>query len=335
MVCRTQVYLCIAACTFPHALALGLISPKLASPSYPPPHKVQPPIITAQGNLAFIHVPYNFGHTIEGAAFFRKDTPYPDMVQFVESLGGIGDATRQASWEETAEWLRPGGEIWGHFNPLLQQESEVTGCSLFYTPPKYWPQDIAEKYIGNRTTFGILRDPTERLVAMFRGNFKEYGGSLQQYFETCDVDRAVKSMAADILDKKDQYGTGCTRIPQAEYFEGPYGIKLVVDNRGIPDNINEVLETNGYTTDDWNIPVDKVLHVSGCNEVGTWNLTAETKAMVRKAFSKDYELLCRVFNYCSEGEDTCIVNVPEMCPSWVDKSRIEIHSTIRIQHLTT
>merc|ERR1719414_1549602 len=108
------------------------------------------------------------------------------------------------------------------------------------------PKDLAQKYFGNKTIFGMLRDPYERLTAFFRGGFSGYGGSYPEFYKTCDVNGAVKQMMKDVLEKNDTFHAGCTFVPQAEYFEGEYGIKLPVDNRRFPFSMNEVFEEHGY-----------------------------------------------------------------------------------------
>merc|ERR1712129_646022 len=151
-----------------------------------------------------------------------------------------------------------------------------TGCPLYFTPPKYWPEDIAKRFLGKKEVFGILRDPVERFVAQFRGNSPNYGGGAEAYFKTCDVDGGVKYMVQQHISGKDPYGTGCTRIEQAEYFEGDCGIKVPVDNRRFPYSVNELFHSRGYTTDDWNIKTKDIFHVNGCNHIGAWNITSET-----------------------------------------------------------
>ena len=120
---------------------------------------------------------------------------------------------------------------------------------------KHWPKDIAESYFSNKKIFGLLRDPYERLVAMFRGGVSGYGGNFAEELKTCDVDSAVRKMMLQYLSG-DIYAEGCTFLPQAEFFDPPFGITVPVDNRWFPDTANDVLAKHGYTnmriaTDAW------------------------------------------------------------------------------------
>ena len=120
---------------------------------------------------------------------------------------------------------------------------------------KHWPRDIAESYFSNKQIFGLLRDPYERLVAMFRGGVSGYGGNFAEELKTCDVDSAVRKMMLQYLSG-DIYAEGCTFLPQAEFFDPPFGITVPVDNRWFPDTANDVLAKHGYTnmriaTDAW------------------------------------------------------------------------------------
>ena len=76
---------------------------------------------------------------------------------------------------EKAIAANPDAKLWGGVAPELQGLSDVTGCPMYFTPPKYWPGDLAKAYLGGKKVFGILRNPYERLVAMFRGGYSEYG----------------------------------------------------------------------------------------------------------------------------------------------------------------
>merc|ERR1719499_1593381 len=89
-----------------------------------------------QRDLVMAYVPYNFGHTVAMNAI-KSGIKWGDCGQ----RGGDGATC------------------------LGQVTSQTTGCHLMNTPGKYWPKDLAERYFGNRTVFGILRDPYERLVA--------------------------------------------------------------------------------------------------------------------------------------------------------------------------
>lgn len=264
-------------------------------------------------DLVLMHVPYNFGHTVEKVAMFPKRTGLIGAGMYLNSLGIVGG--RKASWPEVRMLSKSEAEIWGHFNPDLQEYSKVTGCQLYYTPQKYWPQHTLEKYFGNKTIFGMLRDPYERLVAFFRGNMKDYGGEYPEFFKKCDVNGAVKKMMKDHIRNGDKFEKSCTFIPQAEYFDGPYGIKVPVDNRKFPASANKLLLEHGY--EDMQIGGRDIFHVSGCPHVWSGDLDAETKLLVQQVYARDFELLCKHFGYCDKNEDTCISQVPEMCPKHI------------------
>ena len=45
----------------------------------------------------------------------------------------------------------------------------------------------------------------------------------------------------------DPYSEECAFLPQAHYFDAPYGITLAVDNRYFPKTANELFEEYGYS----------------------------------------------------------------------------------------
>mmetsp|Transcript_43807 Transcript_43807/g.135342 ORF Transcript_43807/g.135342 Transcript_43807/m.135342 type:complete len:349 (-) Transcript_43807:75-1121(-) len=261
-----------------------------------------------------MHIPFNFGHTIEKVAMFKDDSTVLDILLYSLKAGGIFKAKRPISWETARKYQKPGGVVWGHFNPDLQLVNNATGCSMYFTPPKYWPESLAKSYFGNRTVFGMLRDPYERLVAFFRGNQNGYGGNYEKYMATCDVNGAVKHMMNRVLESKDKFMEECTFLPQAEYFDGRYGIKLPVDNRRFPESMNEVFAQHSYP---WHIRPQDILHVNRCNHIWAGDLEADTKQLVRQVYARDFELLCQHFGYCDTSEDVCIAGVHDMCPKKV------------------
>jgi len=267
-------------------------------------------------DLILMHIPFNFGHTTEKVASFGNG-PFA-MGKYMSLEGALEMAQdTKARWQLVEASYSKGAEFWGHLHPDLFQKSEVTGCPLFFTPAKYWPTDIAQSYFGNKTIFGMLRDPYERLVAMFRGNMKNYGGSYPEFFKTCDANGAVRKMMTDYL-AGDKYAADCTFIPQAEYFDEPFGIDLAVDNRKFPDSLNKVFAEHGS---DIHIDAGDVMHVTGCPEVWAGDLDCETKALVKQVYARDFELLCEKFEYCDEDENCCIEGVEGMCPSNLEEKR--------------
>lgn len=265
--------------------------------------------------LVLQHIPYNFGHTIEKVATFGNGQGALLAYGFVNAALARPMLTEER-WEIVNSTKLPNAQVWGHMNPDLFATSEVTGCPLYFTPGKYWPKEIAEAYFGNKNIFGMLRDPYERLVAMFRGNFGAYGGSYPKYFKTCDVNGAVRQMMENYI-KGDIYSGDCTFVPQAEFFDKPFGIELAVDNRLFPDSVNKVFEDHGYQH--FHIYREDILHVVGCPDVWAGDLDCQTKALVKKVYARDFELLCNHFGYCDSEENTCIKNVPTMCPNDIPK----------------
>jgi hypothetical protein len=282
-----------------------------------------------------MHVPYNFGHTIEKVALFNPNVSRAQVNQFIQRfLHGYGGSKQHGNESVTQKEQakkklenhiehvkKQGGEAWGHFNPDLQEISNVTGCPLFFSPQKYWPQDVARKYFGDKKVFGLLRDPYERLVAMFRGSAllamtgDDYGNMfLPQYVATCDVNNAIKHAMKKLIKSGNMFKSSCTFIPQAEYFEGEYGISLPVDNLHFPSSMNKVFRKHGY---DWKIRTEDIFHVSGCPHVWAGHLDAETKGLVREVYKKDFDLQCEHFGYCHLGKNTCLAEVPQMCPPQV------------------
>merc|ERR550532_200574 len=224
------------------------------------------------------------------------------MLKYFMGSMSEHDDHEAVTWETVEKDTKPGGAAWGHFNPDLLDTSAKTGCSFYFTPQKYWPRGLARSYFGKKTVFGVLRDPVERLVAIFRGNIKGYGGDFSKYYDACDVDGAVKSMMMDLKESGDQFRNGCTFVPQAEYFDGEFGITVPVDNRRFPHSANEILKDHGHGH--MRIENEDVMHVSGCNEIWAGNLSSETKAMVYEHFKRDYELLCTHFGYCVKEVNT-------------------------------
>mmetsp|Transcript_86261 Transcript_86261/g.175230 ORF Transcript_86261/g.175230 Transcript_86261/m.175230 type:complete len:320 (-) Transcript_86261:46-1005(-) len=284
----------------------------------------------AERDLVFVHVPFDFGHTIESVALIDEASPgrYLEYATYIMEIGGFGDQiTQPATWEQANDLKKPGGEVWGHANPDLQVKSNVTGCPMFYTPQKYWPKELAESYFGNNmTVFGTLRDPYERLVAIFRGQDPDYGGDYDEFYKSCDVNGAVKKMMQETL-AGDVYRDGCVFAPQAEYFDGPHGITLPVDNRLFPQSMNTVFADHGYS--DMRIREQDLFHVANCPEVWSGDLDCETRKIVRQFYARDFQLLCDHFGYCNDDENTCIKGVPDMCPASVlaapNMSALETH----------
>jgi len=168
------------------------------------------------------------------------------------------------------------------------------------------------RYFGKRKIFGVLRDPYERLVAIFRGGDTMYGAGYTEFLRTCDVSSAVKAMLRTYLDGQ-EFAYDCALLPQAEYFEGPYGISLPVDNRQFPMSMNAIFQEYDYGNIQIHTP--DIIHVRGCPEVWAGDLDWDAREMVKQVYKRDFELLCEHFGYCDRDENTCIWQVPEMCPA--------------------
>uniref|UniRef100_A0A7S2N9E1 Sulfotransferase domain-containing protein n=1 Tax=Alexandrium andersonii TaxID=327968 RepID=A0A7S2N9E1_9DINO len=267
-------------------------------------------------DLVLMHVPYNFGHTIEKVAMMPKDAPVLRIFEYTMASGGAFHSSKKVSWRHVRKYAKPNAEVWGHFHPDLMETNNQTRCNNYFTPQKYWPEELARTYFGNKTIFGMLRDPAERLVANFRGNAGGYGGGFSSTdHNKCDVNHAVKSALKEHIASGNKFSQECTFVPQAEYFDGPYGITLPVDNRRFPDSMNEVFKAHHY--DEMFIEQRDILHVNRCNNVWAADLDAETRALIRQVYARDYELLCKHFGYCDPDENTCIRGVHQMCPSFV------------------
>mmetsp|Transcript_82425 Transcript_82425/g.191474 ORF Transcript_82425/g.191474 Transcript_82425/m.191474 type:complete len:338 (-) Transcript_82425:95-1108(-) len=266
-----------------------------------------------QHDLAFMHIPSTHGHTIEKVAMFRKNATMQDMISFVARKGGTLDKTTlPLTWTDVMTVVRGrDAEVWGRMSPQLQWTSNVTGCNLYHTPQKYWPERSARKYFRNMTVFGVLRDPYERLVALFRANPDNFGkyGKLR---ERCDVNSAIKNMMKKYIEGGDKFMEACALIPQAEYFEGPYGIKLAVDGRKFPSSVNELFKEHGYGS--MQIESEDMLRPKECTNVWAGDLDMQTKKLVRDVYTRDFDLLCKQFGYCNPWESTCAEGVPELCP---------------------
>merc|ERR1719436_410961 len=79
--------------------------------------------------------------------------------------------------------------------------------------------------------------------------------------------------------------------------------------------MNAVFKDHGYR--DMFIGLEDIFHATACPDVWAGDLDAETKALVRRVYVRDFALLCEHFNYCDEAENTCSSQVPQMCPEHV------------------
>mmetsp|Transcript_50804 Transcript_50804/g.117987 ORF Transcript_50804/g.117987 Transcript_50804/m.117987 type:complete len:293 (-) Transcript_50804:122-1000(-) len=260
-------------------------------------------------------MPFNFGNTIEKVGMVGHTMSREAWTFTIMGLTGAGSfaiPSRVPTWAEITALTQPGGEVWGHVNPDLQVQSNVTGCPLYLTPPKYWPVELAEKYMGGKPVVSVLRDPYEKLVAQFRGSMPDYGFSgTAETLVACDVNAAVKALLQKLDATGDMFQAGCTNIPQSEFFEGPYGVTDPIDNWRFPKSGNEKFAQYGYP---FHIEMPDILHVQMCKESWSYDFDEETRALVKKIYAKDFELICHYFGRCDADVNTCIQGVPAMCP---------------------
>lgn len=238
------------------------------------------------------YTPYNFGHTV---------------AEKVAKVGTQwGDCGSRTPLEGCLGWTN----------------SNKTGCPLMYTPAKLWPQALAQQHFGNKTVFGVLRDPYERLVAQFRGTYR-----LKHPELGCDVNAGVKKMMREYLWSNalgNPYVDNCNWLPQAEYFDQPFGATLPVDNRKFPESMNEVLQAHGFPQ----IALEEVQHVSGCDEKWVGDLDAEARQLVRLVYKRDFDLLCTHFGYCEE-EEICLTHIPGMCPEHIFTWNVALNQYVK------
>merc|ERR1719356_861554 len=107
-------------------------------------------------------------------------------------------------------------------NPELLEET-AWGCPLYYTPQKYWPQDKLDSYFGNKTVFGFLRSPYDRVVAVWKG-FTQ-GGVVTGFDFTLDGKTCpgISSWVKQIFADPSAWPADlmCQVQPQAPFFDGP------------------------------------------------------------------------------------------------------------------
>mmetsp|Transcript_9439 Transcript_9439/g.17491 ORF Transcript_9439/g.17491 Transcript_9439/m.17491 type:complete len:290 (-) Transcript_9439:75-944(-) len=251
------------------------------------------PRVAPQKNLAMVYVPFNFGHTVS------------------EKAASLGIYWGDCGSREPVEGC------------LGYMKSDVTGCDLMYTPGKLWPAELAKVYFGNRTTFGILRDPFERMVAQFRGTYR-----LKHPELGCDLNRGIKMMMQEYLaavGSGNPFTENCNYLPQAEFFDDPFGAHEAVDNRLFPKSANELFSSHGLPLQ---IATEEISHVEGCEDKWAGDLDNEAKGMIRKVYQRDFDLICQRFGYCDLDEATCLQGVPTMCPEalfeWDERAKMYV-----------
>lgn len=278
-------------------------------------------------DLAFVHVPMNFGRMVERAALEGNREEETPFILY----GSFNAKTLKEQWEQISSVQGAGGQVWGTMYPELRMVSNYSGCNLVYEPPKHWPAELAQAYFGARRPFGLLRDPYDRLISEFRdqasgggkqavdfkrsevsereGSLEREGPEYQALYSNCDINGWVK---AEMRHYKagDQFRGNCHLLPQAEYFEHPHGISLPIDMRLLPDSFNAEMERHGYAMQ---LKIAGMRHNWSCSKLSVWDLDDESKRLIREVYAADFDLLCRHFGYCDNQELTCLAQIPFMC----------------------
>jgi len=270
---------------------------------------------TSQQDLVFFHVPMNFGNSIAltAAVGSGSSLTYGEVTQ-----------AAQKGWDNVNAMTKPGAPVWGPVNPDLQVKSEISGYPMYYTPPNLWPESLAEAYFGNKTVFGLLRDPYERITALFRGRMGTARGfEYNPDGRNCaaEVSEFVKQSLSTLVQHPELKFPGANLQPQADYFEGPHGITVPLDLDEFPADANSLFKKHGY---DINIQLNDMMHVHGCDDTWSGDMDEEAKSLVRKYYARDFELRCKYFGYCDDQVYHCLPQVPGMCPTslfaWSEES---------------
>eukprot|EP00413_Alexandrium_margalefii_P049544 CAMPEP_0204609576 /NCGR_PEP_ID=MMETSP0661-20131031/61000_1 /ASSEMBLY_ACC=CAM_ASM_000606 /TAXON_ID=109239 /ORGANISM="Alexandrium margalefi, Strain AMGDE01CS-322" /LENGTH=164 /DNA_ID=CAMNT_0051621265 /DNA_START=33 /DNA_END=524 /DNA_ORIENTATION=- len=108
------------------------------------------PPLKGHRDLAFVHVPYNFGHTVEKVAAWGSGS----YAQSKYDAASAASAFAYPGEPKLTAVPAVDDVAWGFLNPMLfNKKSNVTGCPLYLTPPKYWPKSIADAYFAAKTPF--------------------------------------------------------------------------------------------------------------------------------------------------------------------------------------
>merc|ERR550539_95950 len=246
----------------------------------------------------------NFGNTVALTAAVGSGS----TLEYDEVSGAA-----KAGWPTVSSMAQPNAPIWGPLNPDLQQASEL-GYPMYYTPAKYWPKALAEQYFGNKTVFGILRDPYERVLAMFRAT----GGVARgwQYEDdgrncAARLNAFVKDSLSPLVFAQMPHPPSPNLHVQADYFEGPYAIQEVLDLDTFPQSANALLQQHGYNV---NIQENDMMHVIGCDSTFTDDLDDEARTLIERYYARDFKLRCERLGHCDKKAYHCALGSPGMCP---------------------
>jgi len=263
-------------------------------------------------DLAFVSVPENFPIMVEAISILRDlhENHVNDDVLHHQDQDLWFKLHNQNLWSTPED--DKAVQLWGHASPMLRVVSQVTGCHLADTPPMYWPQMFAQKYMDNKTTFAVLQDPYTRVVDFFKQNPVVFA----EETKTCDVDSAVqKSLGRWISGEK--YENNCALIPQSEYFEGQYGAKLAIDTRNMTGSLDAIMKQHGYdfNKDRFEALLEGNRRTAGgsCHHLWAGSLSNYSKKLVKYVYENDFKLLCAQFDYCDRDETPCFDNSPGAC----------------------
>lgn len=281
-----------------------------------------------QKDLVLTHVPCTFGHTVEMAGL---SLPRSDTSAWLKVWQSFHVATPQEALQMMHTAVPLDTPLWGMMDPMLRGYSSMTGCHLYYTPPKYLPTDVGQHYYGNKSAFTFLRDPYDRLVNDFRAqvygldsifafscrqntswrenHLERESAQYKRWYRSCDVNAYLRAELPKVL-AGDVYRADCHFVPQAEYFENPFANTTAIDNRGLPQKFNDLMVEHGY----FNISMpSNTLHNYVCNNISAYTLAEDVKALIRQVYARDFDLICNLFGYCDREEVTCLQQVPNMC----------------------
>jgi len=303
-------------------------------------------------DLAMVHVPTNWGHTVEmlglgihvhqdksDVAGTSKTFGLATWMAYSSLLPRDGGLLSQRSVIQSM--MKTDGEIWGMMDIDLRVASPV-GCDLYYAPQKYWPREIAQKYFRDRKVFGIIRDPYDKLVNEFRMQIlpftsmyagvsrkkvskregimereaPPYTGPFGMY-SRCDVNAFLRLELEKV--RKNRFRANCHFVPQSEYLEGEYGITLPVDARKLPDSFNHLMGEHGYS-----FRMNNTFHNVVCPNVWAGSLDADVKETIRELYADDFDFLCKTWGYCNRDEMFCMRNMSHMCPESKSKSESKV-----------
>merc|ERR1719401_2565655 len=130
------------------------------------------------------------------------------------------------------------------------------------------------------------------------------------WYRTCDVNAFLRAELTKVL-AGDKFRGNCHLVPQAEFFDGKYGIVHPVDVRGIPQSFNDFMKRAGYS----HVAMTNTAHNIRCNDLSAYSLAEDVRGLIRRVYARDFDLICQRLGYCDRAEMTCIESIPEMCPN--------------------